>query len=808
MGIKYRAEFDDINAVRWKVDIDEASYSGSVNTFTVATPGFTATWEGDGSRVGENPIRSSKAVIHWLVSNSTEETFLDSLAQSSELKYNVLIYRAGTLWWVGTVLPDLCVFENRYYPFAFDLTAVDGLGRLEDFNFDYATNTSNPDEFTLGTIITEALKPTKLDTFYGGSDVYLRASCEWVDDNQDTVRDSLEKIRARRLAFLKNSDKADHSGLWEPITCKEALEKVLRSMGCRIEFSRGSYRIYQHQNYRDTSYTEYRYSKTGLTSAGYLTSQSISPRSGATWQSSDLALTTGAQYTYFPALRRAVVSAERRRAYDLGRSSFTSGIRTLNIDTLNTTLPQRITGRVYIQGTKAISRLKITWARWDTATSQYTDVVVRDTASPTNGPYDSNINLEWRSITPTSSVSNYHFGYNIPSNFLGNTSYRVPIDIDITIPPTILNIGGEIRITVTAEAWDYSYVNGKYVAGTLAWNQIAWQGSLMLEVMADTTNQEWTDAAEWESLNTAQADNSVAIELDNCLIDGNIQYTEGVEVNTTTPTWVAGTAWKRFSGDTLASVALPQLLANYILAHHWRPARILRGTFFDRPSFLFDCVNSPVYGSDVYVWNGGSFTANDARWNGEWVRYQFDGTAFTGSVKLPSNRDTVGTTEKDIKSLRQRVAELGVVAGGIVSRWIDGWLNQGEGQSDIGTPTGGDVWRPAIIFDTDDGFKAAIQPVFVFGKSVLDIATNTTLDKEARKIFVSTSGGNVTVTLPPASQFPEWETLTIIKTQSAHKVIIDGDGTETINGSTVLEMTGHYETATLVSYNANQWIRI
>jgi hypothetical protein len=91
---------------------------------------------------------------------------------------------------------------------------------------------------------------------------------------------------------------------------------------------------------------------------------------------------------------------------------------------------------------------------------------------------------------------------------------------------------------------------------------------------------------------------------------------------------------------------------------------------------------------------------------------------------------------------------------------------------------------------------------------VLDIATDTTLDKEARKVFVNTSGGNVTVTLPPASQFPDWETLTIIKTQSAHKVTIDGNAAETINGSAVIELNGHYETATLVSYNGTSWIKL
>jgi hypothetical protein len=96
----------------------------------------------------------------------------------------------------------------------------------------------------------------------------------------------------------------------------------------------------------------------------------------------------------------------------------------------------------------------------------------------------------------------------------------------------------------------------------------------------------------------------------------------------------------------------------------------------------------------------------------------------------------------------------------------------------------------------------------VFGKTVRDISTNTTLDKEARKVFVNTSAGEVTVTLPAASQFPDWEQLVIIKTQSTHKVKIDGNGSETINGSTIIELNGHYETATLVAYNATEWIKL
>ncbi len=189
---------------------------------------------------------------------------------------------------------------------------------------------------------------------------------------------------------------------------------------------------------------------------------------------------------------------------------------------------------------------------------------------------------------------------------------------------------------------------------------------------------------------SAQADNSVTVELDDCLIDTITQYTEGVEVYNGTG-WQIGTGWKRFSGDTATALPLPQLLAAYIVGHHWRPVRVLRANFRDLPGFLFDNVNAPVNGSDVYVWNGGTFTANTGRWEGEWIRYQFDAAAFNTTVNLPRNRDTIGTHDRDIKSLRQRMSDMGQIAGGTISRWIDGYLNQANGKADIGTPSGGDV---------------------------------------------------------------------------------------------------------------------
>jgi hypothetical protein len=812
MGVKYRAEFQDINAVDWRIDIDEAGYSGSVNTFTVAAPGFTATWEGDGAKVGESPIRASKAVVHWLVKNSTEETFLDTLATSSELKYTILIYQGitPTLWWLGTVLPDLCVFENRYYPYAFDLTATDGLGRLEDFDFTYATNISNTDTPTLGTILTEALKPNKLDTFYGASDVYLRTSLEYYESSMGTVaRSPLEVIRARRGAFLKNYDKADHSGLWEPITCKEALEKVLRSLALRIEFSRGSYRIYQHQNYRASTYTEYRYTKTGINVSGYSTSATINTRSGGTWQSSDLKLTSGATYTYFPALKTATVSAERRRMFEVTQATFQTGTKSVFMGDIDTTIPWRITGKVWVESTKAVSRLSITIGRYNSATGQFTHFVRLTEDKTTNQAYEEPGTVKWVQITiPTSSRVGYNFGYNIPAAFSEAVNGKVLVDVDVKIPATATNLGSDIRIYIVAEDYARAYAYGSPTGATSpgTWADIKWQGSLAFEGMADTANQEWTDTVEYVATNTSQTDNSASVKIDGALMDGNKQYIEGVEIyNATSSEWQAGSAWKPYSGYSGSNNALAQLTANYIMAHHWKPCKVLRGEFRDLTGFLFDFVNAVTHDGETFISNGGTFTANDARWNGEWLKYQWDDTVFSTAVKLPSKRDTVGTTLKDIASLKQRQSDLGQLVGGVVSRWTDGVLNQGGG--DIGTPTGGDIWRPVVVYNTIDGFKASLQRVLVAGETIKNLTANATLDSAVRQVYAAADSAGIDITLPDASTFPKFEQLIVMKTDSTSNTvkIIAATG-DTINGVGSHTTSTQYAGWKLVATGNNTWL--
>lgn len=70
-------------------------------------------------------------------------------------------------------------------------------------------------------------------------------------------------------------------------------------------------------------------------------------------------------------------------------------------------------------------------------------------------------------------------------------------------------------------------------------------------------------------------------------------------------------------------------------------------------------------------------------------------------------------------------------------------------------------------------------------------------------ILADTSGGDITVTLPPAADFNRY-TLHVKKMTAANMLTIDGNGSETIDGSTTAVLVTQYDCLTLVS-DGTEW---
>lgn len=90
--------------------------------------------------------------------------------------------------------------------------------------------------------------------------------------------------------------------------------------------------------------------------------------------------------------------------------------------------------------------------------------------------------------------------------------------------------------------------------------------------------------------------------------------------------------------------------------------------------------------------------------------------------------------------------------------------------------------------------------------SAVSKSSNYTIDPDNdRYILVDASGGNITISLPSASDAENKGVFEIKKTDSSSNlVIIDGNGSETIDGSTTVTINVQYEAISIVS-NGTEW---
>jgi hypothetical protein len=112
----------------------------------------------------------------------------------------------------------------------------------------------------------------------------------------------------------------------------------------------------------------------------------------------------------------------------------------------------------------------------------------------------------------------------------------------------------------------------------------------------------------------------------------------------------------------------------------------------------------------------------------------------------------------------------------------------------------------SVIFSIDDNNKAVII-LSDSAKNVRTVTGDTTALLSDRMIVVDASSGPVTVSLPAAATVSgkEFDIKKIDATASA--MILDPDGTETIDGSTTISTIIQYTSITIKSDGVTWWIK-
>lgn len=254
MATLFSCVFPSIKDVTFKVYIDDADHSGAATEVDAASDGFTLTY--DGAEDILTPIIGSQISFTVVASTATEAALRDfavELINSSEERFTIKVVRnagaSDTLYWVGYVLPDLSAFDDNEPPYAFRVTATDGIARLKKTEYNDGASPALPTDVEpfLTHILNCLTTGTLHTTYFTGSDQYLITSVNWVDSTIGTpaaAKCPLAYTRVNGQVFAKRNN-SNNAQEWSFDSCFDVLEKILRNWQCRLFFSDGKYYVVQ-----------------------------------------------------------------------------------------------------------------------------------------------------------------------------------------------------------------------------------------------------------------------------------------------------------------------------------------------------------------------------------------------------------------------------------------------------------------------------------------------------------------------------------------------------------------------------------
>ena len=277
-GVKYRLDFEDHEGNGKRLDILKNNYIGSILPLIGGAEPVKIKWDGDDDFY--SPIIGSTCSINLY---QTDETNYDDFFNEPEREYKVEVYTSQskgdafknriqldggicesakcideeltetqdnyTLFWTGWLLSDQFKELMAPNPQAIQLTAIDGLGELDNLFVDntfYSINTGlQAIQASLSGILCAALNKTGL-----GLDVII--------NNELSVYDIFGN-RSEFLTYVNNfiNESVFLSDDYEFFNVKEFLENVLRSVNSRVFQANGKFVVVNNSLYSEQAVIDY-----------------------------------------------------------------------------------------------------------------------------------------------------------------------------------------------------------------------------------------------------------------------------------------------------------------------------------------------------------------------------------------------------------------------------------------------------------------------------------------------------------------------------------------------------------------------
>ena len=787
MALRLYSEFHSSTDKLFKIEIHDTSFTGTAESFPVASDGFTLNYSGETDDI-VSPIIGSNCTISAFNTSAAFDSFISALKGYQESRFFIRIYaEAATiedglvmsyydtqlppdngmvLYWTGVIMQDLITIEDISKPSIFNITAVDGIGHLANAEYE------SVGVVTLEGFIESALGVIGIDPLYAADDLLYATSVN-VWDAQHTYSATSDVSTLIRFDALVYSSK-EEDGTVTYSTYIDILKELCIVFGARFYQREGVFYFEQYIERTETSRNVSAYYKNGTKAFTSSVSDDVT-LNGTTIGGARLA---GNSFNFLPALKKVQVEYNQSRSNNLlaNRLTYTGTTQRqplgflVDDDSGQVQVTGQLTYRFDYDGSGSTASVEFYQPVWAV------ELRIEDAANPGTYQYlkrdwTGTIGLDYGPTTWSTAVSYYYIDVGTSKN--NDSGLYISGSFSLVTPA--LPFDGDATLDVNfSNVYDLANATQAVPTNYVATNRATEVSALFLNDTLDLS-----EVTIYSSTNTDTDINS------NLILDlGSVRVSDsnglqGSFYVYTGSAWVPSSNWRR--GNSGGYQSLLKLLTNEILSIHKKPIERYSGTIVGPYPFAVR------YSFDSAYWlpMSGSYNANIDEWSSEWFKVQKDLTNITVNTPVGTGgaSDFLGRvsgqqgTDETINAVKVTTTTSAVTG----NETVGGTL----GVTGISTLAATSVGQ----FTTTSSVSVSVNSI------VGSPGGSETLTNAKHFNFLSYSGGTgtYTITLPPAEdgiilRFKTNDTIAANKT-----ITLQGDGSERIDAESSFILSRPYD---------------
>lgn len=252
----------DKYGVTHRVDLLKAGYVGAATELRGTDAFIRFEHENlNEANVFATPVQKGRLEFGAWIADVAKAAVVDELLLSQEGDWTLEWYRDSTLFWTGTIAPDLSGVVEGPYPYRVNVVAKD-LTVLEGFDYPLEDN-----KRTIIAVFAQCLTAS-------GYALPITTRTSWVCDNTDTAEDFLRQVYLSTSALRNFNDQRTSETDDTPFTCYQVLELLCRNFKLFLRQTDGGWLLEQmsaHESPASVLQTVY-------TSAGvYVSDSNVNP---------------------------------------------------------------------------------------------------------------------------------------------------------------------------------------------------------------------------------------------------------------------------------------------------------------------------------------------------------------------------------------------------------------------------------------------------------------------------------------------------------------------------------------------------